>query len=252
MMSTCPACAAETTGRFCPQCGVAVNATCRECQNPLPAGARFCNQCGVPVAAVAAVAARPRQPVAAWAVAGAAVAVAAAAVLAPRFRGEEPPVAAAPLATPAPAGDPSQIDVASMPPREAADRLFNRAMQTSAGPDTTRLGFFTGMAIQAYGRVPERDADLHYHLGELYRLQGDAVAVRAQADSVLAADPEHLFGLVMAGRAEQMRGNADASRASYRRFLGVYTAQVARNLREYQDHAQALPALRQEAEQATR
>ncbi|HEU0014233.1 MAG TPA: zinc ribbon domain-containing protein [Longimicrobium sp.] len=257
MTSTCPACAAETTGRFCPQCGVALNATCRDCQNPLPAGARFCNQCGVPVAA-SAVADVPvrRQPVAAWAVAGAAVVVAAAAILVPVFRGGQAPPAATAAASLAPAGpaagDPSQVDVANMPPREAADRLFNRAMQTATAADTAQLGFFTGMAIQAYGRVPERDADLHYHLGELYRLQGDAAAVRAQADSILAGDPEHLFGLVMAGRAEQMRGNAEASREAYRRFLGVYTAQVARNLREYQDHAQALPSLRGEAEQAVR
>lgn len=254
MSQTCPSCGAEASGRFCNQCGVALDASCRECQNPLPAGARFCNQCGVAVAAQpeAVVAARP-SPLP-WALAGAAVAALAAVIAIPRLSGEPAQPAAAATA-PAPfaqqgAGDPSQVDLASMTPRERADRLFNRVMQGLSGGDTTRIGFFTDMAIQAYGMVPERNADLHYHLGELHRVKGDLAAARAQADTILAADPQHLFGLFGAAQTEVMRGNTAEGRALFQRFLDAYTAQVARNLPEYQEHVQGLPAMRAEAEKA--
>ena len=250
MSQTCPSCAAEASGRFCPQCGVAIDATCRECQNPLPAGARFCNHCGVPVAAQPAAAAA-RQPVLPWAVAGLAVVALAGVVLIPRVSADSaPPAAAAPLAQQgAPTGmDPTSVDLASMSPRERADRLFNRVMEGMSGGDTTRIGFFTDMAIQAYGMVPERNADLHYHLGELYRVKGDLDAARAQADTILAADPQHLFGLFGAANTEQTRGNTAEAKALFQRFLDGYAAQVARNLPEYQEHQQGLPAMRSEAQ----
>lgn len=253
MSQTCPSCGAEASGRFCNQCGVALDASCRECQNPLPAGARFCNQCGVAVAAVPATAAPGRTFPLPWAVAGAAVVALLAVLVVPRFS-REPEAAAAPLAVqPAPAGpagDPTTVDLASMTPRERADRLFNRVMQGMSGGDTTRIGFFTDMAIQAYGMVPERNADLHYHLGELHRVKGDLDAARAQADTILAADPQHLFGLFGAAQVELMRGNPAEGKALFQRFLDAYTAQIARNLPEYQEHVQGLPAMRAEAQKA--
>lgn len=253
MSKTCPSCAAEASGRFCPQCGVAIDATCRECQNPLPTGARFCNQCGVTVAAQpTAVAARPAKLP--WAVAGLAIVALAGVVIVPRMSADPAAVAGAVsnLAQQPPAGggamDPSQVDLSSMTPRERADRLFNRVMEGMSGGDTTRIGFFTDMAIQAYAAVPERNADLYYHLGELYRVKGDVDGARAQADTILAMDPNHLFGLFGAATTEQARGNDAQARAFYQRFLDGYAAQVARNLPEYQEHQQGLPAMRAAAQ----
>jgi tetratricopeptide (TPR) repeat protein len=260
MSQTCPSCAAEASGRFCPQCGVAIDATCRECQNPLPAGARFCNQCGVTVSAQPAVAAAGKQAVLPWAVAGLAIVALAGVAIAPRFSSDPAREAVSAAVTnlaqqpaaggTAPAGqmDPGSVDLASMTPRERADRLFNRVMEGMSGGDTTRIAFFTDMAIQAYGMVPERNADLHYHLGELYRVKGDLDAARAQADTILAADPQHLFGLFGAANTEQTRGNTGEARALFQRFLDGYAAQVARNLPEYQEHQQGLPAMRAEAQ----
>jgi tetratricopeptide (TPR) repeat protein len=251
MSQTCPSCAAEASGRFCPHCGVAIDATCRECQNPLPAGARFCNQCGVTVAAQPAAAAA-RTPVLPWAVAGLAIAALAGVVVIPRLTADTAqPAAAAALAPPrGGAGelDPGAVDLASMSPRERADRLFNRVMQELANGNAEQAKFFVPMAVQAYGMVPERNADLHYHLGELYRVQGDLDAARAQADTILAADPQHLFGLFSAAQTEQGRGKTSESAALFRRFLDGYAAQIARNLPEYQEHQQGLPAMRAEAQ----
>jgi tetratricopeptide (TPR) repeat protein len=256
MSQTCPSCAAEASGRFCPQCGVALDATCRECQNPLPAGARFCNQCGVTVSAQPAAAAAGKQSVLPWAVAGLAIVALAGVVIVPRVTADPARNAAAAAALvqqpggTAPAGqmDPSSVDLASMTPLQRADALFNRVMTGMSGGDTTRIGFFTDMAIQAYGMVPERNADLHYHLGELYRVKGDLDAARAQADTILAADPQHLFGLFGAANVEHTRGNTAEARALFQRFLDGYAAQVARNLPEYQEHQQGLPSMRAEAQ----
>ncbi|HEX6910332.1 MAG TPA: hypothetical protein VF142_08050, partial [Longimicrobium sp.] len=225
-------------------------------QNPLPAGARFCNQCGVGVSAQPAAAAAGKQAVLPWAVAGLAIVALAGVVIVPRVTADpaQNGAAAAALVQQGGAGagagptDPGSVDLASMTPRERADRLFNRVMQGTSGGDTTRIGFFTDMAIQAYGMVPERNADLHYHLGELYRLKGDLDAARAQADTILAADPQHLFGLFGAAHTEQTRDNTAEARAFFQRFLDGYAAQVARNLPEYQEHQQGLPAMRAEAQ----
>jgi glucose-6-phosphate isomerase len=73
---------------------------------------------------------------------------------------------------------------------------------------------------------------------------------RAQADTILAADPQHLFGLFGAAQVEQQRGNGDAAKGLYQRFLDAYATQVERNLPEYQEHAQGLPSMRAEAQQA--
>lgn len=256
MSQTCPACQAPASGRFCPQCGAAIEASCRECQNPLPPGARFCNMCGVPAGAQAAQASAPRQPVLAWAITGVAVVALAAVTLVPRLSGGDARQAAAGAATrlaqqgAGPAGDPSSVDLASMTPRERADRLFNRVMEGISSGDTSQVGFFAGMAIQAYAMVPERNADLHYHLGELYRLTGDAAAAQAQADTILTADPQHLFGLFGAAVVAQQRGESAAAKGLFQRFLDAYPAQVARNLPEYQEHAQGLPAMRAVAQEA--
>jgi tetratricopeptide (TPR) repeat protein len=256
MSQTCPSCEAPASGRYCNQCGAAIEASCRECQNPLPPGARFCNQCGVPVGVQAVPAAASRQPVLPWAIAGVAVVALAAVVLVPRLSGGASRAAAANAVTavsqlpPASAGDPASVDLASMTPRQRADRLFNRVMEGVSGGDTTQLGFFAGMAIQAYGMVPERNADLHYHLGELHRLTGNTDAAQAQADTILAADPQHLFGLYGAAVVAEQRGDPAAAKGLFQRFLDAYPAQVARNLPEYQEHAQGLPAMRAVAQQA--
>jgi hypothetical protein len=253
MSQTCPSCAAPASGRFCPQCGVAIDATCRECQNPLPAGARFCNQCGVTVAAQASAPAAAKPSVLPWAVTGLAVAALAAVLIIPRFSGGTDAAAMNLAGQPGAAAqggmDPSSVDLASMTPRQRADQLFNRVMTELSNGDAERAKFFAPMAIEAYKMVPERDGDLHYHLGELYRVQGDLNAARAQADTLLAGNPGHLLGLFGAAKAEQMRGDADAAAALYRRFLDAYGEEMARDLPEYREHIQGLPSMRAEAQQ---
>lgn len=259
MAETCPTCGAAASGRFCDNCGVALSAACRECGNPLPRGARFCNMCGAPAAAGAAPAAT-RAPVLPWAVAGLALLALIAVVLVPRLggRGEreaavQPPFAPAPgPAAGAPAGNPGAVDLSSMSPREAADRLFNRVMTAASTGDSTQARQFVPMAVMAYQRVDSLDADGRYHLAALHLVAGDYAAARAQADTLLATNPTHLFGLFSAAEAERSLGNQAAARELFRRFLQSYDSEIARKLPEYEEHSQALPAMKAEAERHAR
>jgi hypothetical protein len=260
MADQCPACGAAASGRFCDQCGAAIAAACRECGNPLPRGAKFCNMCGASAAAVPTAAA-PRPSILPWAVAGAALLGLVAVLLVPRLggRGEpqpagqsvaQPPFAAAPggpVPQGAPTGDPRAVDLSQMTPREAADRLFNRVMTAVSAGDTAQAQQFLPMAVMAYQRVDSLNTDGRYHLAALHLVGRDYAAARAEADTILAASPTHLFGLFTAGEAEAGRGNASGARDFYQRFLRAYDAELAKQLPEYQEHSAGLPAMRTQA-----
>lgn len=241
---------------------MAINAECRECGNPLPPGARFCNQCAAAVAPGAAPegsAIRSRLP---WVVAGAALVGLAAVLLLPRMKGTEEaqpapfaaaataPAAAGPAAAGpgAPAGNARAVDLSSMTPREAADRLFNRVMENVTRGDTAQARTFLPMAIAAYGRVEPLDSDGHYHLAVLHLVGGDPRSARAEADLILETRPTHLFGLFTAAQAEQAMGNSANAQALLQRFLASYPTERGQALPEYSDHASALPPMKTEAE----
>ena len=262
MAKSCPSCGSMETGKFCSQCGSSLEApACRKCGNAIPAGGRFCNMCGTPVAAgakrpvvggepapAAAGAGKSNLP---WAIAGAAVLVIAAAMILPRLGGEQEPVpvAGAPSAGPvgAPAGGAAGVDLSSMTPREAADRLFNRVMQAAESGDTAQARSFAPMALAAYGMVPELDLDGQYHMAVIQLTTRDSEAALATANGILAAEPTHLFGLATAAEAHQQLGNREQAVELYRSFLENYDAEVGTNRVEYRDHAAVLPTLRQQA-----
>lgn len=258
MTETCPSCGAEASGRFCNQCGAALAAACRDCGSPLPRGARFCNECGAAATAQAQAAApATRSSMLPWAVAGLAVAALAAVVLVPKLSAPATPpgdAAAAQQAPFAPAasagGGAAAVDLSQMTPREAADRLFNRVMTAVSGGDSAQAKQFLPMAVSAYRQAGELDADGHYHLAALYLVGGDYDSARAEADSILAKSPTHLFGLFTAAQAAQGKGDAAGAAALYRRFVQSYDAEVKKGLPEYQEHQQGLPGMKAVAEQA--
>lgn len=111
---------------------------------------------------------------------------------------------------------PSADELAEMSPREAADRLFDRTMRLrAAGDPEGRVPFFARMAVQAYRRLgaEELDADARFHVGLLELARGRPEPAAASADTILAEDPGHLLGLLLAARAAEAAGDADAARA---------------------------------------
>lgn len=256
MTRTCSACGHQSAGRFCSNCGTSLEAalSCAECGNELPPGGRFCNQCGAPTAATQTLLAqrtgsKSQLPLAVAAAVGVAAAALAFVLL---TRGGDEPVAAAPAAPFASGatGDPSQVDLSSMTPRQRADALYDRIMREASAGDSARARSFLPMAFAAYQMVPELDADARYHIGALTLMGGDPASARAQADTILASTPDHLLGLYTAAEAEQAMGNGPAARQLFERFLGVYDQEIATARPEYADHAPALTAMRQEASRA--
>lgn len=138
-----------------------------------------------------------------------------------------------------------------MTPREAADRLFNRVMQNVSDGDTAQARQFLPMALAAYERAGELDRDGHYHVAVLELVNQNPASARAHADSILADEPNNLFGLSTAAQAEIAMGNRAEGRSLYQRFLNVYDEESARRLPEYTEHPAVLPAMRAEAVEVT-
>lgn len=208
-------------------------------------GARYCTQCGEAL--------RDRAPVLPWAIAGAAVVGLLVVLLAPITRSPEAAGPQAGAMPPALGGAAGSGESGSPPPltgtpREQADRLFNRVMQASASGDTSQASFFMPMAVAAYQRIDDLDADGVYHLSLLHAADGDEATAQATAERILDASPNHLLGLGAAAQAAAARGDDDTARRYYERLLEHFDSEQQRALPEYADHASILPAYRTDAQ----
>jgi hypothetical protein len=83
-----------------------------------------------------------------------------------------PALSSLPMSSTVPApGQP--VDLASMSPRDAADRLFNRVMVASESGNTAEALKFAPMALQAYDNLGTLDNDARYHVALLHLTLGD-------------------------------------------------------------------------------
>ena len=229
---------------------------CGGCGSTLSAGARFCHTCGVQVTSGSQIAPHPsakRDIALPWAFAAIALVALIAVFAAQRIgtssgAGLDAPLNALPQASlgEIPAGVRGP-DISQMSERERASRLFDRVMMLSeersrdsldfaaAGKEDS-LQFFAQMAIQAHLAIQPRDADVRYDLGRIAEVAGAPQMARAQADSILAAQPTHLLGLIL-GASSARRIGDDASAAEFeRRLLAATPAEESRTLPEYQAH----------------
>ena len=152
------------------------------------------------------------------------------------------PVAAGPLAGPA------GVDLSSMTPREAADRLFNRVMTAVAADDSTEVVSFLPMAIRSLELAEPLDTDGKFHLVLLHLTgQFNSEALEG-AEEILAEQPNHLLGLAMAGDASLALGDSARARGYYGRWLDAYETEASKDLLEYRDHAPMFPEMQAKAE----
>ncbi len=270
----CPKCGSDEKGKFCSSCGTEIKARsgaskCSKCGVGLDAGALFCAECGEPTGH------RPPKGFSAylpWIFSGLAlVAFAVALTLfiqgqtATRV-GDMPLTGALPEAervnpdgtpitgSPGPgAAGPGGVDLNSMSPRQAADRLFDRVMREDESGNEAQAQQFATMAIQAYGMLPpaEVDEDAHFHLALLNLVLDDPDAADREADLILALDSQHLLALSIKARVAEARGDETARLAAYHQFLDALPAGLTSGAPEYQMHDAMLEAEAVRAREAT-
>jgi len=233
--TTCPACGAVAQGRFCAECGTPVNgAACAGCRAPLTPGARFCHRCGTAVGTV------PPRPAGVsnaipWTVAAIALVSLVAVLAGQRFARSRDDVPAGQADVVSAGGVRAPI-IRGMTPAERAERLYDRIMSAAERGLADSVQFFMPMALQSYASLQPLNTDQRYDLGRLAEVAGDAPLARAQADSILRAQPNHLLGLVLAERAARMRGDEAAAQRYLATLRRVEQSERAKLLPEYTVH----------------
>jgi len=140
------------------------------------------------------------------------------------------------------------IDLSTMTPQQAADRLFNRVMAAEERADSQEVMQFAPMALEAYRLVQQPDADVHYHMGLISLALGDTEETRKQLQQIRRYSPNHLLGLHLEFRLAE-RGDAEVSPSDIlKRFAAVYEAEIKSGNREYDAHRRTIVDLRARAE----
>lgn len=241
----CPGCEADVRGTFCSRCGtLARETTCRTCANALHPGDKFCGECGAPAragdAAMVPTPAEPWRPTAGWWIGVGALAATLAVALYLRFAGDRPsnvPTVGQAATMQAGTTGPS-AGVLSMTPQQQADALFDRVMRLSEQGKTDSVQFFAPMALAVYEQLQPLDLDQRFDLGTIALAAGMHGLARAQADTILQKDPDHLLGLALLSRTGRATNTAADVQRADARFRQAAEGELRKSEQkvEYQRH----------------
>lgn len=141
---------------------------------------------------------------------------------------------AAPFAGGAPGGAPP--DITNMTPSDRANRLYQRIMTYAEAGAVDSVAFFAPMALASHEMLENPTTDERYHFGRIAEVANSAEVAKAQADTILQQQGDHLLGLVLAARAARMTSNESAARRFDQRLLKALAAQLATQSEEYLQH----------------
>jgi hypothetical protein len=247
--TACPSCGAAASGRYCASCGSPLaGATCAACSVELSAGAKFCHRCGTAVGAAAPVR-ESKSSSLPWIVAALAF-LALFAMAAGRGFNARPSstVDGSANALPQaglddrgmPGSDQSSgvraPDISNLSPQERADRLYNKMMTLATEGKADSVQFFAPMALTAYQMLAPLNADQRYDMGRIGEVVGALPLAKAQADSILVANPNHLLGLILEARLATIAGDTAQLHSYERRLIAAEKSETARKREEYLRH----------------
>jgi len=209
-----------------------------------------CHECGESLEAKAASKQWNAQTIAPWVAIGIATIALFVALLSWFGRGDgaaSPAPSSLPMTSTVPApGQP--VDLASMSPRDAADRLFNRVMIASESGNTAEALKFAPMALEAYDNLETLDNDARYHVALLHLTAGDIKSARVQIDKLRQVVPNHLLGFMLEHQIAERSGKKDSAARAYKAFLAAYDAEIAVGRVEYQEHQGSIERFRKAAQ----
>ncbi|HVS61400.1 MAG TPA: zinc ribbon domain-containing protein [Gemmatimonadaceae bacterium] len=247
--TTCPSCGAASNGRYCANCGAPlVGATCGSCSSDLSPGAKFCHRCGTPVGA-APPARQSKTNSLPWIVAALAFLALFAMAAGRGFNarrgstldGSQNALPQAGLDDRGAASDDQSAgvrapDISSLSPQERADRLYNRVMMLATQGKTDSVLFFAPMALAAYQMLSPLNADQRYDMGRIGEVAGALPLAKAQADSILRENPNHLLGLILEARLATLAGDTTRLHVYERRLIAAEKSETAKKREEYLQH----------------
>ena len=136
------------------------------------------------------------------------------------------------------------VDLSTMTPRQAADRLFNRVMAADERGDTAQVQQFAPMALKAYQLVERPDSDAHFHIGLIALALDDLDEVRKQIANLKQDSADHLLGLALAYDVAKRDGDNKSASDILARFAAAYDTEMRRGKSEYQAHQYTIDKLR--------
>lgn len=248
--TTCPSCGAAANGLYCANCGAPLAATiCASCAAHLSPGAKFCHRCGTAVGATAPVTRESRTNTLPWIVAALAFLALFALVAGRGFNarrgstvdGSQNALPQAGLDDRGGAADDQSAgvrtpDISSLSPQERADRLYNRVMLLATQGKIDSVQFFAPMALQAYLMLTPLNVDQRYDMGRIGELVGALPLAKAQADTILRENPNHLLGLILEARLATLAGDTTQLHSYERRLIAAQKAELAKKRDEYVRH----------------
>jgi hypothetical protein len=150
---------------------------------------------------------------------------------------------AAPFAGgPGASGMPRAPDISQLTPEQRAERLYDRIMTEAEAGRIENVRSFMPMAIAAYEMIAPLNLDQRYDLGRIGVVGGDSALARAQADTILAAKPTHLLGLILEARAARLEKDEVRAKKADARLLAAEPTERAAGLKEYLLHKNDIDA----------
>lgn len=233
---------------------------CASCSAELSAGAKFCHRCGAGVGSGGATVRESRTNALPWIVAALAF-LALFAMAAGRgfnarrgsaINGSQNALLQAGLDDRALSPDEQAAlirapDISSLSPQERADRLYNRVMLLASQGKIDSVQFFAPMALTAYQMLSPLNADQRYDMGRIGEVVGAIPLAKAQADSILRENPNHLLGLILGARLATLAGDRTQLHSYERRLIAAEKAEAAKKRDEYLRHGDDITNALQQA-----
>jgi len=115
---------------------------------------------------------------------------------------------------------------------------------------TDSVQFFAPLALTAYQMLSPLNADQRYDMGRIGEVVGALPLAKAQADSILRENPNHLLGLILEARLATLAGDTIRLHAYERRLIAAEKSETPKKLEEYLRHQDDISSALQQAKKS--